>query len=280
MIGQQELQYFMEVARSKHFTRAAERLGLTQPALSHAVARLERSVGHSLFERSKKGASLTAAGQRLFEEGEKLLAHWEALLRSVHEDVSSVGGLVRFGCNSAVAHYTLAKFLPKLLKDHPRLELQLRHGLSRHMTEEVVRGKLEVAIAVNPIAHPDLVIIELCRDLFSVWQAKKCLNPGLLMYEPNLMQSQEILAKLKKAGIHFAQHLEGPSLEVLAELMAAGAGAAILPTRVAETFSKGSAKRILKAPEFPDRVCLIFQPSFRKTETGRVLIEAIKQAFS
>ena len=67
MINSDDLKYFIELAKTQHVTRASERLGISQPALSHCINRLETEMGCDLFIRSKKGVTLNANGQRLFQ---------------------------------------------------------------------------------------------------------------------------------------------------------------------------------------------------------------------
>ncbi len=280
MISPTDLKYFIETARSQHISRAAERLGITQPALSHCIQKMEQEVGLELFLRSKKGVSLTPAGRRLYEQSESLLNQWNRTLQSIHEETTQVGGLIRLGCHTAVAQYMLPSFLPKLLSDYPLIQLQLLHGLSRHMTEEVVSSRIDAAIVVNPVPHPDLVIRDLCRDVIGVWKAKGCINKNLIMHDPSLLQSQDILKRLSKNGKVYEQVLESSSLEVLAQLLVAGAGAAILPERVVKAFAeKGSVHLEQDAPTYQDKVCLVFRPEFKKSEKGREFLKYADQAW-
>jgi DNA-binding transcriptional LysR family regulator len=279
MIGPNELRYFIETARVLNVSRAAERLGISQPALSRALKKTEHEVGLELFIRSKKGVSLTAAGQRLFEQSQLLIQGWEELSLSVRDQDSGVGGLIRLGCHSAVAEYTLPKFLPEFLKEHPRLNIQLTHGLSRHMTESVVSSRLDVAIAVNPTRHPDLVIKEICRDEVTLWKTKDCLNPNLLISEPSLLQTQDILKKLAKAGFQFDRSLESSSLEVICQLLKAGVGKAILPGRVVEAYSIEGISAEKGAPIFYDKICLVFKPEFSRTAIGKVFVRTLGSSF-
>jgi DNA-binding transcriptional LysR family regulator len=278
MIHPEALKYFLELAKTLHMSRAADRLGVTQPTLSHSLKRLEDQVGQPLFLRSKKGLQLTTAGERLREKAQDLLHSWEAVLTSVQDEVSEVKGRLRLGCHTAVAEYTLPLFLPEFLKEYPEVKLTLQHGLSRHMTEMVVSSQLDVAIAVNPQEHPDLVIKELTRDKVTVWIPKGCANMDLLLVEPHLLQSQDILSKLGKKGLHFARTLESASLEVLAQLMNAGTGCAILPERVVRAFSDVKVQAMKDAPVFEDRICVVYKPEFRKIKRGEVFLRALAKS--
>lgn len=280
MLSASDIKYFIETGKTQHISRAAERLGITQPALSHCIQKIEDSVGLRLFVRTKKGVTLTPAGKRLFDQAEVLLRQWDIVIKSVHDEVESVGGLIRLGCHSAVAQYTLPKFLPKLLHLYPDLKMQLHHGLSRHITEEVISSQIDVAIAVNPIRHPDLVIKEICKDVVTLWKTKSCMNEKLLLIDPNLLQTQDVLKKLDKRGLSFSQTLESSSLEVLCQLLQAGTGCAILPKRVVDAFSIEDLFAVDDAPCFHDRICLVFKPDFIKTKTGQTFCKAVTGAFS
>lgn len=279
MIASTDLRYFMEIARTKNFSRSAERLGVTQPALSHCVKRLEKELGIPLFIRSKRGVELTAAGTRFAQEANDLLRQWKTSLRNVRAEILAPQGEVRLGCHTAVAQYTLPSFLPDFLRKYPEIRIRLQHGLSRHLTEQVISSGLEVAIVVNPVAHSELIVKEICRDNVTVWKSKDCRNPKLLLLEPSLLQTQEILRKLEKEGTHFESFMESSSLEVIAQLLVAGVGAAILPERVVRAFGGNRIEKVPGAPVFQDRVCLVYKPGFRKTKRGEVFISDFQKSF-
>ncbi|MCH2534092.1 MAG: LysR family transcriptional regulator [Bdellovibrionales bacterium] len=279
MISNTDLEYFIEIAKSGHISRAAERLGVTQPSLSHCVKRMEQALGLQLFFRSKKGVELTPSGQRLYEEADRLKDAWEQVVRSTHDEVELPQGLIRLGCHTAVAQYSLPLFLPKLATNYPDIRIRLNHGLSRHLVEAVITSKIDAAIAVNPIEHNDLIIKELCTDLVTLWAPKKCVNAQLLMLAPELLQTQEILRKLSQKKITFKNHLESSSLEVIAQLLLAGVGCAILPKRVVDSLQTKTASIVKNAPVYKDRICLVYKPEFRRVERGRVFIKLVSNCF-
>ena len=273
MINQTDLRYFDELARTLHLTRAAERIGISQPALSHCLKRIEAEIGQTLFLRSKKGVQLTAAGIKLQKSAADLIQSWEALKLSVQNEVTEMKGLIRLGCHSAVAGYMLPAPLAEFMQRHPGVAFQLTHGLSRHMTEQVVSSSLDVAIAVNPLPNLDLVIRELCKDEVCIWQSKKNRNKDVLIVEPSLLQTQDIQRKLRRAGIQFSRVVESASLEVIASLVSAGAGCGIVPERVLKSHGAESFIRLPGTPHFTDRICLVYKKEFRRTKRGQAFIQ-------
>lgn len=280
MIHPDSLHYFLELASTLHMSRSAARLGVSQPTLSHSLRRLEEELGHPLFIRTKKGLILTLAGERLLSQAQALQGAWDNLERSMAEDVEAASGRIRLGCHTAVAQYTLPAFLPNLLKQHPKLNIILNHGLSRHMTEMVISHQLDIALVVNPLPHPDLIIKEIARDQVSIWKAETCHNPDLLLVEPALLQSQNILSKLAKKGIRFSRQLESSSLEVIAQLLNSGTGCAILPERVVKAFANQKLIRMKNSPVFEDRICVVYQKEFRRLKRSEVFLQSLQNAFT
>lgn len=280
MINQTDLKYFLELSRTLHVSRAAERLGITQPALSHCLKRIEQKTKLALFIRTKKGLFLTDAGKRLADRAEELIQKWDDVLLAAQNEVQKVAGLIRFGCHPAVAQYTLPLFLADFLKQYPELTLQFSHGLSRHMAEDVISQKLDAAFVVNPVPHLDLIIKEISRDRVTIWKSKNCVNRDVLIVEPSLLQTQELQRKLQKKNIHFSRIIESSSLEVIAQLIINGVGCGILPERVVKAFGEHQIQSLKDAPEFHDRMCLVYKSEFRKSRRGQALIETVSTKLS
>ena len=276
MINQTDLKYFLELSQTLHLTRASERLGITQPALSHCLKRLELDLNCQLFIRSKKGVQLTPAGSKLKQSANSMIQQWENLRQNISDDIETPQGVIKLGVHSAVAQYSL-NFLGSFMKKNPAIEVKLTHGLSRHMTEQVVSSVLDVAFAVNPSPHPDLIIKEICRDEVCLWKAKNCLNEDILIIEPSLLQTQDILQKLNKKGFHFKRIIESASLEVIANLVAQGVGCGIVPERVLQIYETQSYEKVKGAPQFSDKICLVYKQEFRKIKRGQIFIESIVQ---
>ncbi len=280
MINQNDLKYFLELSRTLHVSRAAERLGMTQPALSHCLKRIEQETKLALFIRTKKGLFLTDAGRRLADRAEELIQKWDDVLLAAQNEVQKVAGLIRFGSHPAVAQYTLPLFLAEFLKQYPELTLQLSHGLSRHMAEDVISQKLDAAFVVNPVPHLDLIIKEISRDRVTIWKAKNCVNRDVLIVEPSLLQTQELQRKLQKKNNQFSRIIESSSLEVIAQLVINGVGCGILPERVVKAFGEHQIQALKDAPEFHDRMCLVYKSEFRKSRRGQALIETVSAKLS
>src|SRR5687768_10713261 len=110
-----DLTYFLEVAATRNISRAAERLGITQPALSLALKRLENTIGTELLIRTKVGVQLTKPGVRVAARARDLIDEWHKLRNDALRDEHEISGRYCIGCHPSVALYSLPHFLPNLL---------------------------------------------------------------------------------------------------------------------------------------------------------------------
>ncbi len=273
MINQADLKYFLELCKTLHVSKAAERLGVSQPTLSHCLKRLENETGVTLFVRTKKGVTLTQAGRRVYEKADELIHKWNEVVEVARNENLDVAGTIKLGCHTAVAQYTLPEVMPQFLKDHPAVSLQLQHGLSRHINEALISDRLDAGLVVNPNPHPDLIIKEIAKDRVTLWKSNLLKNPDVLIYDPSLIQSQNLLKKITSKNFSFQRHIESSSLEVISQMVVAGAGYGLLPERVIQAFGGSTVSTPKEAPAFHDRICLVFKPEFRKTKKGQALIE-------
>ncbi|MXM66018.1 LysR family transcriptional regulator [Streptomyces sp. HUCO-GS316] len=149
------LQHFVAVAEDQHFTRAAERLMVSQSGLSASIRALERELGTSLFVRTTRRVTLTEAGRALLGEAERILAQ----VRAAHEAVAAVQGVLRgtlaLGTEQCIAGVHVARLLAAFRREHPDVEIRLRQAASGALAEEVTAGRLDLAFAVRTRADTD-----------------------------------------------------------------------------------------------------------------------------
>jgi DNA-binding transcriptional LysR family regulator len=141
------LQHFVAVAEDQHFTRAAERLLVSQSGLSASIRTLERELRAPLFVRTTRRVTLTEAGRALLTEAERILAQ----VRAAHEAVAAVQGVLRgtlaLGTEQCIAGVHVAGLLAAFRRRHPDVEIRLRQAGSGALAEEVAAGRLDLAFA-------------------------------------------------------------------------------------------------------------------------------------
>lgn len=268
--------YFMEVAHTGNITRAANNLGISQPSLSVALQRVEASLGTSLLLRTNQGIRLTEAGSRFAKQAERLVHDWRTLRNSVQEGADLVQGRVSIGCHPSVAQYSLPAFIGTLLKKHSLLEVSLHHDLSRKIVDSVVEFKLDLGLVINPVKHPELVLTKLCEDDVTLWKSKTCANPDVLICDMSLAQTQHILQQLKSKKDQFKRIVSSGNLDVIASLVAVGAGVGILPSRVARR-AEQDGKLVSFGPSYRDALYLVYRRELRTLPAIRAVVESLQK---
>ena len=275
-----DITYFLEVASTQNLSRAAERLGISQPSLTLSVQRLEKSVGVPLLVRGKKGVTLTSSGRQFVLHARGILESWQKLKDQTVRSRDGVMGSYVVGAHPAVAMYAL-EGLSELLSQFPELEISLTHDLSRKITEGVISMKIDVGVVVNPARHPDLVIKKLAEDEVTFWKSVEERSThdlesscGVLLFDPDLMQSQDLLRRFK-AKHETCRRFAGSHLEILARQASQGLGVAILPSRVAALYPR--LRRVRAAPVFKDDICVVFRMENREIEAIQTIVANIER---
>lgn len=282
-----DLKYFVVVAESLNISRAAERLGISQPALSVALQKLERAFGVPLLLRGRSGVQLTHAGRRLQAGGTDFYNDWKRLSDTVVRGDDELSGRYVFGCHPSVALYSLPQLLGELHRLYP-IEIGLVHDLSRKVAEGVISFRIDFGIVVNPWRHPDLVIRPLWDDTVTLFRTKaptdlqKLDEKSVLICDPDLLQTQSILKSMDRANLKFRRVIHSSSLETITALVAAGTGIGILPSRVAAShrnlvpISEWKPK-VSHAPFFHDKIALIYRSDRQWSKAGRKLAQEIER---
>lgn len=159
------LEYFVAVAEERHFTRAAQRLMVSQSGLSASVRSLERELGARLFVRSTRRVELTGAGHALLAEATRALAS----VRAAKEAVAAVQGLLRgtlaVGTEQCVTGVHVPALLARFRSEHPEVEIRLRQAGSAALVEDVAAGRLDLAfVAVCGPVPEGVRLIPLARE--------------------------------------------------------------------------------------------------------------------
>lgn len=282
-----ELEYFQEVASSLNISRAAERLGMSQPSLSLAIKRLEQSVGAPLFIRNKQGVLLTPVGKQLLIQVRQLIQYWEQTKSQVLSTQHEIQGHFTLGCNSIIAIYMIAAFLPDLLEAHPKLHIHLKHELSQKITEQVNNLSIDMGIVINPMQHPELIIRKIGDDKTCFWVGKGHRDIQnidsknlVLLCNPDSIQAQHLLKQCKKIGRVFQRMVTTDSLEVIANLTANGAGVGILPARVVTAMYPNDLQYIATLPTYSDELCLIYRSENRNIQAIKAITTSIISCMS
>ncbi len=161
------LRYFIAIARAGHLTGAARTLGVTQPALSAMLHKLEAEAGAPLMHRRARGVELTEAGRVFLRHAEDAVRSADAGIRSVRELLGLQAGSIRVGGGATATTYLLPRVISDVRRSHPGLRFYLREAGSSAVATAVASGELDLGIVTLPLKgaeSDDLVKIPLVSD--------------------------------------------------------------------------------------------------------------------
>lgn len=171
-----QLKTFAAVARERSITRAAERLFLSQPAISAHIKALEDALGLLLFERTPKGMRLTVDGQELLELAERTLTAHREMLEQAARIKGRLTGRLCLGAGSSAPLPRLGQLLLRLAERCPEVEVALRHAGSDEVLEGLLDGQLDAGF-YNEAGTPDAALATIEVGRFAIYLAAP---PGLV----------------------------------------------------------------------------------------------------
>lgn len=171
----EQLRHFREVAETGNFTRAAAGIGLSQPALSRSIARLENELGQPVFERQTRKVVLTDAGRILHERSQKILALVDDLKAEISDDGRT--GRIRVAAIPTIAPFLLPPLLRGFSREFPQAAVIVHEDTTETLLKKLSEGEIDVAILARPIAPRHLEIEDLFQEeLFLVTSSHHPLN--------------------------------------------------------------------------------------------------------
>jgi DNA-binding transcriptional LysR family regulator len=294
----QQLRYFVAVAETRHFTRAAEQVHVAQPSLSQQIRALERELGAELFSRARGNVSLTDAGEALLPLARRILADVETARYEVQELAQLRRGRVRLGATPSVCTGLLPDMLRAFHDLHPGIELLLEESGSHDLVRELARGALDLALVVMPLPTPSpaLTTTELLREDLVVVSPVADAPPGggapvrtadlrdqpLVMFRHGYDLRELTVAACRAAGFEPSFTVEGGELDAVLGFVRAGLGLAVLPSMVAERAGPGLRSTPFAPPALGRTIALAHRtdvaPPRAARELRRVLLLHLREA--
>jgi DNA-binding transcriptional LysR family regulator len=160
-----QLRTFREVADALSFTRAAQKLNMTQSAVSHQIKALELELGEPLFIRAKRGVRLSDAGKLALEYAARIIEEADALRERVRGGDHEPRGRVRAAAATQAFVHLFARLFESFMRDHEGIELSFRTTVSTEQTvADILDGAADVGFASLPVYSPALQVTELFED--------------------------------------------------------------------------------------------------------------------
>ena len=247
------LRVFFAVAEQRSFSRAAESLFISQPAVSRAVRELEHQVDLALIERGgggtkgRRGIRLTESGQALFEHARAIFAMERAASEDIRARVGLKRGTLAVGASTTIAGYWLPAYIARFVREFPAIRPQVVVGNTRMIAEALIDCRIDLGLVEGPVDDDRISSVRWREESLLLvasaqaplarrrkLDAKALSAQAWLMREPGSGTREVARRLLRSHGIEPAQTIEIGSNEGIARAVANGAGIAVLPSIVVQ----------------------------------------------
>lgn len=235
----QQLAYLREVERGPTWAAAARRLSVSQPALSQAMAELERRLGLTLFERAGRSRRLTDDGRTTAAFAREMLARAEEFTALLEQRRRGAAGTLRVGMIDAGSLYLLPEAMRRFRNAHPEVDLHLTVAPSAQLEQALVRFDIDLAFVIDDDeAKPEIVRDRLADEALYMYappgDRSDAAKADWVLYPPGSHTRDRIDEGLLARGIDPRVRLESGNPQVLRQMVALGFGWSVLPAAVAE----------------------------------------------
>ena len=250
-MADRRLQVFYTVARLLSFTKAAEELHMTQPAVTFQVRQLEEQFNTRLFDRTHNRISLTEAGKKVYESAERIFEIYSEMDNSVRELTGDVSGVLILGASTTIAEYMLPVLLGDFKAKHPDVNVRLRVANTDGIVYQVENNEIDLGVVEAPVTNKNLVVEECSTDQLVV------------IVQPGHELANETIVPLKRLGdFPFICREEGSGTrEVMLESLHSSG---IEPTELRVSMELGSLEAIKGAVEAGMGISVISYATIQK----------------
>lgn len=256
-----QLEVLVTVARERSFSRAAEVLGRTQPAISQAIRRLEQEIGERLFDRSSKDGTLTPAGEVLLDHAQQMLNLRNSAARSMRDLRELQEGKVSISANEHTVFYLLP-VIEEFRRQYPKIKVEVHRGVASRIPKEVTSREVELGvISFTPSEHSIKAIHVMTDSLVVIVAPEHRLarrevisindlgDEVLIAHNAQSPYRQSVIEAFDRNRTPMNIAIELPSLEAIKRLVEAGSGVALVPRLTAESEIAGRRLAALRVKE-------------------------------
>lgn len=240
------LEYFIEVARHKSFTKAAQVLHITQPSISKMVKILEEELGVTLFYRSAKQIELTDAGYAVFNQAQQILVSFQNLTSELADVIHIQKGRIRIGLPPIASSSLFPRIIGEFNKAYPQIRLQIMEVGSKKIERGVEDGTLDVGVVctapskkdafdmVSFVKDPLMLIVHPDHPFASreAVEFSELAQEHFVLYNEDFSLHDRILERCIQCGFQPKIICESSQRDFMTEMVAANMGIALLPQNI------------------------------------------------
>ncbi len=287
-----ELEVLVAVAQEKGFSRAAERLHRTQPAVSQAIRRLEDEIGAPVVDRSSHDGTLTDTGRVLYEYAQQMLN----LRRDAQGAIQELSNLQRGKVAIAANEYTVMHLLPivgAFRARHPHIRIEVKRSLASKIPSEILGREVEIGLITYRPAHPGLTAVPIAMDELALLVAPG--HPLARRSEASVRElgtesflAHNVPSPWRERVVQMFQHhrtplnimMELPTLESIRRLVEQGLGLALMPKRAAQAeISRGDLVALaVREMRFERPVHVVYRSGAKLSHAARAFLACARES--
>ena len=284
------LQVFRTIAAEKSFSRAAERLQRTQPAISLALQRLEADLGEKLIDRSAKELVLTDAGNTVLEFARRFESLNHQLENSLAELKDKSSGRLVIGANESSTLYLL-RHITKYRRLYPKVKVQVRRSLSSKIPAELIDGNLELGVIsyeplddrlISTVIYTDsLVFVVSPQHRFADRESVSIAELGMETFIAHNVVSpyrEKVVQEFQRHKVPLNMDVEMPTVETIRKLVQSNEGVAFMPRMCVGPELEQGTLRAVKVNELTveRKVRLVYPARRALSHAAKAFLEVIK----
>jgi LysR family hydrogen peroxide-inducible transcriptional activator len=287
-----QLECLVAVAERLSFRKAADALGISQPALSAQVQLAEQLLGVQVFERDRRSVLVTPAGQHVIGCARVALDAVDAVGAAARQQGAPLVGPLRLGVIPTVAPYWLPALLPEVRRRFPHLELVLREDQTARLLAQLHAGVIELALVALPVPG-DVTTAAIVRENFVLAAPRGAAivkrrgrlsedeleHQQVLLLEDGHCLRDQALAVCERSGAVEAMEVRATSLPTLVQMVAGGLGVTLLPEAAAEALvpARGSVQLAPFAKPPGRTIGLAWRTSSARLREFRLLADVLRE---
>lgn len=286
-----QLRYFVKIAEFQNFTRAAESCHVSQPSLSQQISKLERELGHPLFERLTRKVVLTDSGKILYEHATQILSLVEAAEVRIHDAAEIGRGRVTVSAIPTIAPYLLPRILDQFTKQYPKAYIEVNEDVTEESIRKCLAGDIDVMLLARPFDDDNLrveplfseeLLVVLGRD-HPLAEKKELLledvetEQFVLLNEAHCL-SDNILSFCNQRSFVPTVSCRGSQLATIQELVSLGRGISLIPKMAKDLDQSESRQYRSLAKNPPQRdIVMAWNKNRFQNQLSKNLMEVIRQ---
>lgn len=267
-----QMQYLIEVARLKSFTKAAEALYITQPTISKMVKGLEEELGVSLFDRIGKRIELTDAGQLIVTKAQQIVAEYQNMAAELDDLRNMKRGHLRIGLPPMVGASFFPNVIGKFHERYPDITIQLFEDGAKKVEHDVVEGLLDAGVAVLPTLQEGLasfpfveerllLVLPLSHRLSQRDQVhlQELSEEDFVLFRQDFTLHDRIIATCTQLGFQPRIVYESSQWDLISEMVAVGLGITLLPETICREIGDKRVRITPLTPVIPWKLGMIWR---------------------